>query len=140
MRKLSATLSVAADPSLLEIRILANHGNDPRFGFLRRGGKWREVWEAIRKEGKVEKVVAATGSGGFGLVAYGSDSEGEEEGTTEEALEEVSADLDHLAEKETLIPPLETEEERAKKEAKAEKAREWARKRREAREGVGVPL
>lgn len=143
MRKLSTTLSTAADPSLLEIRILANHGNDPRFGFLRKGGKWRNVWEEIRREGKVETAVPAAGAAGLGLVAYGSEEESEEEeGVVEEVQEaqevreEVPAVIDEPAEEEVLVPPLEMEEDRAKKEVKQEKAREWARKRKEAREGA----
>ncbi|ORY62856.1 hypothetical protein BCR35DRAFT_334818 [Leucosporidium creatinivorum] len=49
MHKLHLTLLTSPDPSLLEIRILANHGTDPRFSFLRKGGKWSDVWEGIRR-------------------------------------------------------------------------------------------
>jgi hypothetical protein len=143
MTKLHSTLSTSPDPSLLEMRILANHGADPRFAFLRKGGKWRDVWERIRKgERGTEKEVEET-KGGLGLVAYGSDSD--DEGSDEEETKEEEP----VAEPEIEEPPLpveeaslptsvveESEEDRAKKEAKAAKAREWARKRKEAREAA----
>lgn len=48
MSRLHGTLTASPSPNLLEIRILANHGSDPRFQFLRKGGKWRDIWERIR--------------------------------------------------------------------------------------------
>ncbi|KNF00553.1 hypothetical protein PSTG_06246 [Puccinia striiformis f. sp. tritici PST-78] len=49
MKRTLEALKTSPSPSLLEIRILANHGNDPRFSsFLRREGKWRDYWESIK--------------------------------------------------------------------------------------------
>lgn len=128
MKKLHQTLSGSPDPSLLEIRILASHGVDPRFSFLRKGGRFREVWDKIR-EGDTEEAVAEVEvekESGSLLVAYASDSDDEEK------KEEV------VAEEEIPIVEEESEEARLKKEMKAEKAREWARKRKEAREATVV--
>ncbi|KAA1133092.1 hypothetical protein PGTUg99_013203 [Puccinia graminis f. sp. tritici] len=49
MKRTLDALKGSPSPSLLEIRILTNHGNDPRFSsFLRRDGKWRAYWEAMK--------------------------------------------------------------------------------------------
>lgn len=155
MRKLHTTLSAAAQPSLLEMRILANHGADPRFAFLRKGGKWSDEWAIIRRGGKVEsekrkeeaekKLEEVEKSATGGLVGYGSDLEDESEQEGDGAqvagpssTPDVSETAVDVKEVDPPAPeePEETAEERAKKEAKAEKAREWARKRKAAREGA----
>jgi hypothetical protein len=48
MHRLDTLLRSAADPSLLEFRILARHAADPRFAFLRPNGRFRAEWQAIR--------------------------------------------------------------------------------------------
>ncbi|GAA5887565.1 hypothetical protein JCM5296_002620 [Sporobolomyces johnsonii] len=151
MRKLATTLSSAADPTMLEIRILTHHGADERFAFLRKGGKWRDVWERIRRGERVggekgeEKEEREEKGGLGGLAAYGSDSEDEGE---EEAVEKVldAEAVDAVDAASTLQPgpaaAVEDDEARRKQEARAEKAREWARKRlaaREAAEREGEP-
>jgi len=141
MTKLAATLASSPSPALLELRILANHGSDPRFAFLRKGGKWCEHWAAMRAPKLVLEAVQAPeaagggGGGGLGLVAYDSDSDSGSD-------DEVGRDKGG-AEVPLPIPSVEggavdgvDEEERAKKEAKAVKARAWAAKRREAREAA----
>jgi len=162
MKKLHSTLSSAQNPSLLEMRILTNHSNDPKFQFLKKGGKWRDVWERIRRGEKVqlskkdEEVKSGRLGGLAGLGGYGSsDSESETEKDTEkepEKEEDVTEDAagnqgferevddeDHTlisgasATTETEMTG-ESEAERAKREEKAEKVKEWARKRKEARE------
>ncbi|KAI9622140.1 hypothetical protein KEM48_007454 [Puccinia striiformis f. sp. tritici PST-130] len=51
MKRTLEALKTSPSPSLLEIRILANHGNDPRFSsFLRREGKWRDYWESMKSD------------------------------------------------------------------------------------------
>lgn len=127
MKKLHLTLSASPDPSLLEMRILANHGVDPRFSFLRKGGKFREVWDQLRKEVNVV-VVDPNLPSGSGLVAYGSDSEDEVVEEEEEKVIFAEGEVEV-----TLELPEETVEEQSKKELKAEKVREWARKRKAAR-------
>lgn len=151
MNKLSATLQAAQDPALLEMRILANHGSDPRFSFLRKGGKWREEWETIRKGGKSGGVESTkpnpNATIGAALVgaSYNSDDEDQgdtdvlereqEEGTARPSTgAEASADLNVSAERDETSA--ETEAERAKRAAKAEKVKEWARKRKETRDAA----
>lgn len=99
MARLHATLSRSGNPALLELRILAHHGSDPRFAsFLRREGPWRTWWEDLRagrsrndddgggggaasdgeRTGRAEPEgtgAAATATGLGGLAAYGSDSD-----------------------------------------------------------------
>ncbi|GAA5986408.1 hypothetical protein JCM5350_002911 [Sporobolomyces pararoseus] len=154
MKKLHTTLTAAQNPSLLEMRILTNHSNDPKFQFLKKGGKWREVWERIRRGEKVgfgEKSGNSQSGGGVGLAGLGdygsSDSENEEEEAKEELEEsapqpeQAEIDSEGLEARQAVVEPSadsgeieEDEEERKKKEAKAEKVKEWARKRKEARE------
>ncbi|SCV68824.1 BQ2448_945 [Microbotryum intermedium] len=147
MKKLHSTLSNAADPSLLEIRIMANHGRDSRFDFLRKEGKWSEVWDKIKRGEPVgeeakrkdeEKVVAGNG---LGLNGYGSDSGEEEEGKGDAAVVKQEGNAGEGSAEGTPIPTPATEEDKDEQERrakKAEKIKEWARKRKEAREkGAG---
>ncbi|TNY21727.1 hypothetical protein DMC30DRAFT_394291 [Rhodotorula diobovata] len=177
MRRLDATLSSSPNPALLEMRILANHGADPRFAFLRpgaRGGRWREVWERMRRGERVgeeegeereegdERGKGKEGGGMAGLAAYGSSDE-EEEDEVEEVAEAkgvddsappaaeprpaAAADIVTSAPEPAppgappASPPDHAPDEDdlarlAKREARALRAREWARRRREAREGA----
>lgn len=136
MRRLHSTLLSAADPSLLELRILANHGADERFAFLRRGGKWRAQWEEMRKGGGEDQKAAEEAKGTQGLVAYGSDTSDEEDAAQADRKE---AEPPSAA---TGTTPAQLEEEkaetqaRARREAKAVKVREWAQRRKEAREAA----
>lgn len=165
MTRLHSTLSSSPNPSLLELRILANHSTDERFSFLREGGRWRSVWGEIRRgERRADGQRVETERGGekaekkgtAGLVAYGSDSddEGDEQDANEKVGEEVveevevNADAGDKAEApptESVAPPLPPAsaadadaERRAKQALKAEKAREWARRRQEAREAAAT--
>ncbi|KWU43671.1 hypothetical protein RHOSPDRAFT_34819 [Rhodotorula sp. JG-1b] len=230
MSRLHTTLSRSANPALLELRILANHGSDPRFAsFLKREGRWYRWWVELREgKGKVAAGVApkeeeeeekpATATGGLGgLAAYGSDSddvdvgassnEGAEDGqdaqdrsSKAEAKDDAgpgasSSSTASVPESASTVPSTTTtttitstitsappppptdpsaarngdsvertttvaqevkaeeeedreggdsvakrQEEEEKKEARATKAREWARKRREARLGLGPGL
>lgn len=134
MHKLHATLLSSPAPALLEIRILANHGADPRFSFLRKGGKWREVWEEIRRE-KPAAVVEEEREGGSALVAYGSSDEDEESGEDfEEAKEEEVEVEPTVVESASVGPTNGTGEDEDRRRKKAEKARVWAEKRKAARE------
>ncbi|KAM0746896.1 hypothetical protein T439DRAFT_329169 [Meredithblackwellia eburnea MCA 4105] len=144
MHKLHATLSSSPNPSILEIRILANHGSDPRFQFLRNGGQWRDVWERIRAgqkgvdspgvtdETKDDKLADRARSS---LVAYGSDSDSEveEEGDKEEKKgtkdDEANPIISDLPAASVVVDDV------ARK--KLERAKEWAAKRKAARETSG---
>lgn len=152
MHRLHATLSSSPNPSLLEMRILANHGADARFAFLRpgaRGGRWRETWERIRRgelkaeaEEKEEKPVAEQeekGGGMAGLAAYGSSDEDEDDGALEPPRAADDGAQDAPSDEPSGGPSVEedsaAEQERLRRqEEKVEKARAWAQKRREARE------
>ncbi|KDQ12654.1 hypothetical protein BOTBODRAFT_176329 [Botryobasidium botryosum FD-172 SS1] len=61
------------NPAQLEMRILANHGHDPRFAFLR--GRWKRAWERMKKPPEVQKPVSL---GLLGLAGY-EDSDEEDE-------------------------------------------------------------
>ncbi|CAH7675684.1 hypothetical protein BY996DRAFT_8384594 [Phakopsora pachyrhizi] len=87
MSRTLAALRASPAPSMLEIRILTNHGNDSRFSsFLRRDGKWREYWDNM-KSGLIEtdsipfapqsspQLVASTPKTLMGLADYGESSE-----------------------------------------------------------------
>jgi hypothetical protein len=92
------------------MKILANHGGDPRFSFLRRGKeqRWSEEWTRLRDgqtvnldkkgEGARSSIISTN------LVDYGSSSDVEEE---------------------------EEDAQIAKKKRKLQLAREWSRKRKE---------
>jgi hypothetical protein len=81
MQRTAAHVLSSPNPTQLEMRILANHGNDPRFAFLR--GRWKRVWEATRLANapkKPEVPVKAGGSGLGALAGYG-DSGDESDGS-----------------------------------------------------------
>ncbi|OBZ72861.1 hypothetical protein A0H81_06845 [Grifola frondosa] len=86
MRRTATHILASPNPAQLELRILANHGADPRFAFLR--GRWTRAWrltkghirlekeQEIEKEREKEKPGTALG----GLAGYGeSDEESGEE-------------------------------------------------------------
>jgi hypothetical protein len=63
MYRTARHLAASDNPAQLEMRILANHGADRRFCFLR--GHWPEVWDKIKKDFKLEKstnLLSALGS------------------------------------------------------------------------------
>lgn len=88
MTRLHATLLASPNPALLEIRILANHASDERFSFLRRGGRYRAIWEEMKSAKVEEKEVVGGGLGG--LAGYGS-SDSDEEDEAAEVVEEEAA-------------------------------------------------
>jgi hypothetical protein len=160
MRKLDKTLQAAQEPTLLEMRILANHGSDPRFSFLRKDGQWREEWEQIRREGReaeseaqaaaaaeqLRSTAAGTLQAGPALVGYGSeeDSEGEpERSSLQDSQQNDTSAIDLSLQKKSEGAPAKSghppggdeaaaAEERARK--RAVKVAEWAEKRKAARE------
>ncbi|GAA5853487.1 hypothetical protein JCM8547_002475 [Rhodosporidiobolus lusitaniae] len=150
MLRLHSTLSSSPNPTLLELRILANHGSDPKFAsILKKEGRWRGVWKRIRsgewerekkreEEEERRKREEKGGAGGLaGLAEYGSDSEEDEEEEEEPAKEEkqaLSPSLGAGEDQPTAPSPPDDEKQWRKQLEKQEKAKEWARKRREARE------
>ena len=128
MQRTAAHLHSSPDRMRLAARILANHGADRRFAFLR--GRWKHAWmraqrtveqEAARKM-ESEKVMPA---GLIGLSGYG---ESDGENSSEDDASSTVADADRP--QHPSVPTIDEEEE-AKKEARRRRAREWALRRRQ---------
>ena len=148
MRRTAAHVVRATNDAQLRARILAHHGADVRFAFLR--GRWGRAWARAQADAnravvvEREKVQAAAALGG--LTGYGSGSEGDAEdddkdddeddirvdggGVTEHAqiLEEAPRDQQVAQEAQPEEFALRTAQE-----ARRAKAREWAEKRRAAK-------
>ncbi|CAA7266780.1 unnamed protein product [Cyclocybe aegerita] len=111
----------------LEMKILANHGADKRFAFLR--GRWSRAWNLAKAKARLQKEKEKEKNDqkppGMGLLAgYGSDSDesgGEEDGDKE-------AEAKPAAEG---TATTEVDEEAAK-EARRKRLKEWTDKRRMA--------
>lgn len=137
MRRTAAHLLTTPNPAQLEMRILANHGADHRFAFLR--GRWSRAWrlakgkarlelEAEKTRKEEEEAAKKSGGGMGGLAGYGdSDEEGEDEG---EGSAEVGQDAAPIH---TGAPQASLEEDDPVKAARRARAREWAEKRRAAK-------
>jgi len=76
MRRTATHVLTSPNPAQLESRILANHGSDRRFAFLR--GRWRKAWTRVKFAAKNEEALPRP-TAPTGLVAYGSDEESEED-------------------------------------------------------------
>ncbi|SPO37211.1 uncharacterized protein PSFLO_02683 [Pseudozyma flocculosa] len=107
MQRTAKVLLQSTNPTVLEMKILANHGSDPRFAFLRKGTKqlYPDVWKRLRSGSKecerpydnvrrefegaanspgdeAQPAAASTSFAvgmGASLVAYDSDSESEDD-------------------------------------------------------------
>ncbi|KAG1869306.1 hypothetical protein C8R48DRAFT_701046 [Suillus tomentosus] len=139
MKRTALHLLSSPNPAQLEMRILANHGADKRFAFLR--GRWSRAWRTTKERLRQEKVdqsaqsLRASGNIGLGgLAAYGdsddedSEEESESEGTSPLKVGESSA---------TTLDSPQTHNvrlEEVDQEARRARAREWAAQRR-ARQG-----
>jgi hypothetical protein len=129
MERTIASISRSKNPQQLEMRILANHGSDPRFAFLR--GRWRRAWEHI-KAPPPPKPVATASSNFSGLADYAEDSNSEDDERQSPSkpnsepeigsVGPVTADLDKSAS--------ESLETLAAQMGRRERARLWAAKRR----------
>ncbi|KAJ7747643.1 hypothetical protein DFH07DRAFT_575957 [Mycena maculata] len=91
MKRTAASIVSTANPAQLEMRILANHGADRRFAFLR--GRWKAAWLSMKHDAEQEEQTKQSTSGGGGLgnlADYGDsdeeDDEAEAEGKPEDAL------------------------------------------------------
>jgi hypothetical protein len=132
IRRTAAHVVRATNDAQLRARILAHHGADPRFAFLR--GRWSRAWARVQVEAHREMLAEqeAQNAGALGgLTGYGSASASENEAedhdsgggdVTEhvQALEEAQGVSEELA-------------LRVAQEARRAKAREWAEKRRAAK-------
>lgn len=91
MDRTAKAIVSSSNAAQLEMRILANHGGDKRFAFLR--GRWGSAWAAARaraREQKAREEKEAAGKVGLGgLADYGdsdedSNSDAEERGGAED--------------------------------------------------------
>ncbi|MBW0484943.1 hypothetical protein O181_024658, partial [Austropuccinia psidii MF-1] len=108
-RTLQALKSSPA-PSLLEIRILTNHGSDPRFSsFLRKDGKWWDYWESMKSgESETQDIkelpsrpapqpVGRSSNGLCRLADYGDSSDdGHESGSDKSHTANSSYEQEHI--------------------------------------------
>jgi hypothetical protein len=113
--KTAAYIVSSPNPVQLEMRILANHGGDPRFAFLR--GRWKRAWESA-KENSESRTLQASLSKSSGLVSY--DSGDEKSKDDDDMLEGVGNMLSQPA----------IDDARIKAERRA-RVKEWSRKRKE---------
>ncbi|CCL98879.1 uncharacterized protein FIBRA_00886 [Fibroporia radiculosa] len=132
MRRTATHILASPNPAQLEMRILANHGADTRFAFLR--GRWSQAWKmvkgrvglGIRMTEEAEKEAQPAGGGLGGLAGYGdSDDDSSNDGDektggpsekTRTATEDTGPDMDDEL-----------------KKARRARAKEWAEKRRAMR-------
>lgn len=119
------------NPAQLEMRILANHGADRRFAFLK--GRWSRAWKLakgrIRLEIEEKTKQSAKVSALDGLVGYGgSDSDNDDSQASGSPQGEGKAGQGQE-------PPKTRDEadDESVKEARRVRAREWAEKRRAAK-------
>ena len=123
MQRTAAHIASSPNPEQLEMRILANHGNDARFSFLR--GRWKYAWIRLKEEemAKLERSKPKPVTALSNLIAYGTDSDEEDAGE-----DNVAALVSSVA---TQRPGLEADD--VGEEVKATRrlrAKEWAKKRR----------
>lgn len=147
MCRTAAHVVRAANDAQLRARILAHHGADARFAFLR--GRWGRAWARAqanaRREVLAEQEAQEAGALG-GLTGYGSGSESEGEGEDEPRGEDRhdtggAGDSDDSVRVVTAQAAQELKPEepavRTTQEARRAKAREWIQKRR-AERAAGV--
>jgi hypothetical protein len=144
MRRTASHVVRATNDAQLRARILAHHGADPRFAFLR--GRWGRAWARAQADAQraalAEQEAQSAGALG-GLTGYGSGSgsggedDVEDEGSGGDGGDGVDEHALELGVPPGLQAAPETPAEelklRAAQEARRAKAREWAEKRRASR-------
>jgi len=118
MNRTAAHIHDCRNRAQLEMRILANHGSDPRFAFLR--GRWKKAWDRA-KASAISSMVNPSLSALGGMVDYDESDESNGNSNSEQEGEIHPVD-DSIA-----IRP--TKEEDAKMQRR-ERVREWSAKRR----------
>ena len=141
MKKTAQHVLSAPNAAQLELRILANHGADKRFAFLK--GRWSQTWKRIKtaaQKGKEQPATPNTMLGG--LAAYSdsdSDSDQADDGVREGgagadvvATKADDSSNDHIldASSDPPPPPALDADEAKKRARRAAKAKEWAEQRR----------
>ena len=148
MRRTAAHVLSSPNPAQLEMRILANHGADARFAFLK--GRWARAWRLAKAHAQLDRAKAeqaqAKGEVGLGgLAGYGgSDSEsGSEAGEAGDAPADKVAEAEGSGSELPAENTLDTADDQVKAARRA-RAKEWAEKRRLAQaastEGAPSPV
>ena len=141
MRRTASHILSSPNPAQLEMRILANHGADPRFAFLR--GRWSRAWRLAKgkvrleqEEEKKRRVEAAKVQSSIGgLAGYGdSDEESGSGGEGQDEVQQPPVQVSGTADAGQHTDPPEADAE--VKAARRARAREWAEKRRAAKEAA----
>jgi hypothetical protein len=125
MKKTAAHIASSPNPVQFELRILANHGTDERFAFLR--GRWKRAWKDL-KTPNLDPPKCAVSNASMGLVSYAdSDGEGDEpshEGPGKIDMQSASNIVD----------------EADLKAQRLARVKEWSRKRKEAKARAQSPV
>lgn len=137
MKRTSQALRRAANRAALEMRILANHGNDERFNFLRAGNGVGKGAASGGQTGKVwERLMA-----GFDISLEEANDEGPSGGTaaghSTELVGYASSTESDTSEQQASPPSQRYDEEspEARRKRKLALAQEWSRKRKARLEG-----
>lgn len=139
MRRTATHVLSSPNPAQLEMRILANHGADGRFAFLK--GRWARAWRLTKAHAQLERAKAKeqpqAKAGLGGLSGYGG-SESESSGSEANQASDAPADEGAQAEDTndslpSASPPAIADDEI--KAARRARAKEWAQKRRLAQAG-----
>ncbi|KAF8523565.1 hypothetical protein JB92DRAFT_2704847 [Gautieria morchelliformis] len=126
MERTARHLLTSPNSGQLEMRILANHGSDQRFAFLR--GRWRNAWQAIKLVAKLEKeksereAMGGSTNNPGGLVAYGDTDDSDAEHNDHVQGKPGQAQTARLKEADD-----------TEKEARRARARDWIRQRKAER-------
>jgi hypothetical protein len=124
MKKTAAHIAASPNPVQFELRILANHGADDRFAFLR--GRWKKVWEDL-KAPTLDPPKSAFSNASMGLVSYAdSDGEGDESNHKEAGTIDTPSTSNI------------TNEAKLKAQRLA-RVKEWSRQRNEAKARAQLP-
>ncbi|KAJ4485652.1 hypothetical protein J3R30DRAFT_3441007 [Lentinula aciculospora] len=134
MRRTAKSVLASPNPAQLELRILANHGADARFAFLR--GRWSRAWKTVKAHARADilkqeqKAASKAKSFGTGLVANYADSDDEsvedDKAQTEVKEKEKGEGLVVVSAGESN----KTEDVEAAQELRRARAREWMASRR----------
>ncbi|KAI0821781.1 hypothetical protein BC628DRAFT_1328924 [Trametes gibbosa] len=145
MQRTATHVLASPNPAQLEMRILANHGADSRFAFLR--GRWARAWRLIKTKTRLEREAAVARerisehketAGIGGLAGYGDSDEDSEGGGHNDGAEAEEHSISQPPEQEAQARSKEIEVPGADsddtlKAARRARAREWAEKRRMAK-------
>lgn len=133
MRRTARHVVTSPDSVLLEMRILANHGNDGRFAFLR--GRWKHTWQRMKAVAKAEAGGGREADNkpptGLNLGDYGDSDEEQSEEDSGDAELRTRANSDSPT-----LPAVDPDE--AAKAARRLRAKQWSAKRQAERSMVGT--